>query len=844
MQRILFKSGIRYLLRHKLQFGLSVLGIAIGVAIITAIDIANFSTSKAFNISMNAISGKATHRIISSSGGIPDSLYRNFKTGKKINQIAPLVEEYAVLNDSVKRVFVLLGIDVFAERPFRDYFSSDEISLDGVLKDILTKKNTVAVSDELAASLKKNKGDTISVYVNGKPADLILAAIIKNYTNKTALENLLLTDISTAQELAGKNQTIDAIDVIASTDEEISYIKSILPENLILQRSAARSDVASQMLSAFNVNLTALSLLALIVGVFLIYNTVTFSVVRRKILIGTFRSLGVTGSEIYRLIIYEVLIVGIIGTAAGFFLGIVISKNLLVLITRTINDLYFVVNVTDIEISGFVIFKAFAVGVIASVLSGLKPAYEASRTQPGISLLRSEQERSIIKKIPYLTAGGILSGIIGYVMLSIPSKSVWLGYGGVLPVIIGFSLLTPLAIYLSVKILTPLLKKAFGFTGSISSGSILKNISRTNAAIASLGIAVAATVGVSTMINSFRSTVIDWLETGLQADMYISTPGVISNINEPDIPAGFIDSVLKIDGVTHINFYSEFNLIQDTVQYNLVAFGYTNPGDEDFHLDTDNPDEAKRKFYEGELLVSEPFAFKNNVEEGSVMNLKTDNGYREFRVGGVYYDYSSDKGFITVEYSHFKKHWNLKGLSGIGIYVSDESKIENVKNSLLKLGSDDLKIIIRTNKFLKQTSVEIFDRTFLVANVLQLLSVMVAFIGILSSLMALQLERGREMAVLRSVGLLPGQLFRIINLQSLLMGLIAGIISLPLGSILAAILVYIINRRSFGWTMQFEIELPVLLNALLISVAASMLAGIYPGYKMSKTLPSAALRNE
>ena len=271
-----------------------------------------------------------------------------------------------------------------------------------------------------------------------------------------------------------------------------------------MQRSSSRSDIAEQMLSAFNVNLNALSMLALIVGIFLIYNTMTFSVVQRKKILGIYRSLGVTENEIYRLILSEVLIIGFIGTVLGFLLAIVISKNLLVLISRTINDLYFIVSVTEIEVTPFIVLKTLFVGVAASLISALKPAREASQSKPGISILRSNQESKIIGKIYRLSVYGVISGLVGASILMLPSKNVWLSYVGVLPIIIGFALMSPLVIKISDKILTPLSGKVFGIAGRIASRSIIQNISRTNTAIFSLSIAVAATVGVGTMINSFQ----------------------------------------------------------------------------------------------------------------------------------------------------------------------------------------------------------------------------------------------------------------------------------------------------------------------------------------------------
>ena len=426
--KIIHKSSLRYILKHKLQFGLSILGIAIGVAIIAAIDIANISTSKAFNMSLNSVTGKATHRIISTSGSIPDSVYRYLRTEKGLRNAAPVVEDNVVIGDSVKKSFVLLGLDIFAEKPFRDYLSESSIDFKDGLKDFMTEANTIILSKENATLLKKSLGDTINASIRGIKKKVVVEGVISNYGNPSQLENLVVCDIATAQELTGKYGAIDAIDIIADENMTEDYIRSLLPAGLEVQRSSARSDIAEQMLSAFNVNLNALSMLALIVGVFLIYNTMTFSVVQRKKVLGIYRSLGVTENEVYRLIIGEVLVIGLIGTVIGFMLAIFISQNLLVLISRTINDLYFVVSVTEIEITWFIVIKTLIVGIAASLISALKPAREASQAKPGVAMVRSKQESRILDRVYRLTAYGLISGLLGVIILMIPSRNVWLSY--------------------------------------------------------------------------------------------------------------------------------------------------------------------------------------------------------------------------------------------------------------------------------------------------------------------------------------------------------------------------------------------------------------------------------
>lgn len=841
----LTKSSLRYLFKHPWQFGLSILGIAMGVAIVVSIDIANYSSSKAFNLSLDAVAGKATHQIIGNSDGIPDSFYRSLRIDMGFRNIAPVIESYVSIPDSGRKVFKLLGVDIFAERPFRDYLSNTGSSIDGTFKDLFTKHNSIILSEENLKKLNRSIGDSLKVLINGKEKYLYISGFIKeDENNRSALENLFITDIASAQELTEKKDRIDYIDVIIKNEKEEKLLTGLLQDGFILQKSGLRSNTAEQMLDAFNINLTSLSLLALIVGLFLIYNTMTFSVIQRKVLIGTLRSVGVTSGEIYGLILKEALIIGIIGTIAGFAAAYFISKFLLIIISQTINDLYYVVSVREIYISPAIIIKGIALGVIATLLSALKPAKDASSVHPRSAMIRSEQESSLIKKIPGMTIAGIIFFTAGAVILLIPSKNIWLSYFGILPVIIGFALFTPLIIILVEKIFSPIYKKLFGITGKMSSRSILQNISRTYIAIAALALAVAATVGVGTMVSSFRTTVIDWLETRLNADVFISAPSLISRRNDAVLNEDILDKIRAIDEVKDLNFYREVELFQEGKRYHLLASGLSKRSYSGFEFKEGDPAEAWKGFEAGDIFVSEPFAYKNDLTVGDMLSLKTDKGMREFRVAGVYYDYASDQGLITIQYKHFKEFWNVEGYSGISVFVKDENSIGIVKDKIQSLDTGGQQLVVRTYKYLRDSSVEIFDRTFLIAKVLQLLSIIVAFIGILSSLMSLQLERRRELGILRANGLLPSQLFLMVNLQTLLMGFTAGLIALPLGNILAAILIYIINKRSFGWTMQFEILPGILAEAMILSITAALLAGLYPGYKMSKTSPSNALREE
>lgn len=213
-------------------------------------------------------------------------------------------------------------------------------------------------------------------------------------------------------------------------------------------------------------------------------------------------------------------------------------------------------------------------------------------------------------------------------------------------------------------------------------------------------------------------------------------------------------------------------------------------------------------------------------------------------MAGVYYDYASDRGIVLMSRNTYLRWWNDPALSGFSLYLGPGADPDKVVELLRRTIGAGRSLSIQSNRALKKISLEIFDRTFLITGVLRLLAGFVAFIGVLSSLMALQLERARELGVLRANGMTPGQVWQLVTTQTGLMGLAAGLLSLPVGLTLAAIMIYIVNHRSFGWTIRMELGPQVLLEALALALAAALLAGLYPAFKMARTSPALALREE
>jgi putative ABC transport system permease protein len=248
---------------------------------------------------------------------------------------------------------------------------------------------------------------------------------------------------------------------------------------------------------------------------------------------------------------------------------------------------------------------------------------------------------------------------------------------------------------------------------------------------------------------------------------------------------------------------------------------------------------------QGGVILSEPLANRLNLpKHHAVITLDTPSGKHTFQVLGIYYDYASSYGTITLPLDQYRSIWKDETISAAAVRLPEGSDPDEITKSLQKQLVPLQSVLVRPNKTLRADVMVVFDRTFAITGSLQILATIVAFIGILSSLSLIQLEREREIGILRAIGLTARQLWSLVMMETGLICATAGILSIPLGYALAVVLIYIINRRSFGWTLQLSLAPQPFLEALAVAMGAAILAGIWPAWKLGKMPAAKAVRYE
>lgn len=863
--RTYLRLAWRHTRRRPLQSLFFVLGVAIGVAMIVAIDLANGSAARAFALGTETVTGKATHQIFGGPSGLDEAIYTRLRTEVGYRLSAPVVEGYVTAQQLDNQPMRLLGIDPFADAPFRSYLGSSAIAPGAAdyLTSMMVQPNSILLSTAVATRYGLQSGDQLRVKVGSTEQALTIGGLLDptDDLSRRALDGLLITDIAAAQEILGRIGKLDRIDLIvseAAAAATLPTIAAILPPSARIETAAARSGAVNEMTAAFSLNLTALSLLALVVGMFLIYNTVTFSVVQRRPVLGTLRALGMTRSEIYVLILLEAAVLGLIGTLLGLGLGVVLGRGAVQLVTQTVNDLFFVVAVREVEIPLFTLLKGGVIGVFAALLGAAIPAYEATSVEPAGALKRSDIEERTRRALPWLSSGAVLLLLLGLALL-IPEWNLVVAFAGLFAVILGGALLTPLLTLGMMQGITWLEGQRLGIIARMAPRTVTRSLSRTAVAVAALMVAVSVIIGVGVMIGSFRNTVEAWLEDVLQADIFISPPALTGSQLAATLDPALAAQLRAFPGITNLATNRTVEVVallqqtageeadailQSTTPIRLAVLSDDLAGaDRNYRRALGDWQTTWQSLEAGGVTINEPMANRFDLTVGDQLAIQTDRGVQQFPIVGVAVDFDV-RPVVTIYDPIYRQFWDDRQISAIALFVAPGVDVEAKVNEIRAALGGEQSLLVRSNRGTRQNALEVFDRTFAITVALQLLATLVAFIGILSTLMSLQLERSREIGVLRATGMTRRQLWRLSMLETGLIGSSAGLIAMPMGLALAIILIYIINLRSFGWTLEMQMQPGEFGQAFLVALGAALLAGLYPAWRMGQMQPATAVRSE
>ncbi|MEI8386160.1 MAG: FtsX-like permease family protein [Verrucomicrobiota bacterium] len=832
---LFFRQVIRPALRHPLLPALNILGIGLGVAVFLAIQIANRGALSSFQNAVGLVAGRAHLEI---RGDIPDSVYPAVAGFPGVRSATPLVEGIVTLPDQPGEYLRLLGVDPFAGDRLRIF----ELGApDGTSLDI---EAWLRESAALAVPTSRRDSKPLRVLAAGKSVELQPRFVIR--TDGAAIEaddRIAAMDIGWAQELLGLQDRLTSIQIELDdplrADAMATELQKIVPPDATVAPPARRGAETEAMLAAFQLNLTALSLVSMVVGVFLIYNSLSATVVRRRVEIGILRANGATKAEISALFLGDGLLCGLLGSAAGIFLAGPLAHLLAAPVGQTVSSLYALVSVGQLAITPSQVALAFAVGTGASLVASWHPASEAAACNPADVL----HPGSAMTSFAFRSGKWLLPGLASLLLAALSAWASfrgggkYLGFASVGLLIAGFSLTVPAVVVGACGLM-----RFRSWMMRLGTQHLVRSLHRSAVTIAALAVAAAMTVSVSVMIHSFRGSVSAWLEKTLVADLFIAPAA-----NEI---AG-LHSFLPADAVEwarHHRLVKEagtFREIQIPLDGRTVAMGVVEGrarGKMIFLSKTGDEEALFRT--PGHVVVSESFANRRGTKTGDALALTSPQGPLTVRVAGIIKDFTRDAGLIMMDRSNFDRAWNDPRVHSLALTLHDPSLAPTLAAEFRDKFGTMGEFSIYTNADLRRRVMEIFDQTFAVTSVLRAIAVFVAVAGVVLSLTALIIEREREIGVLRSQGASPGQIKWLVFTEAGLIGLFASVVGIACGAAMAMVLTWVINKAFFGWTIELRYPLGVLLGTPLWIIPAAIAAAWLPALRASRIPPAQALRFE
>ncbi len=853
--KIFLWFSVRHLRRHLGRALVVLFGIALGAAVFTSVRLSVHASLQSFTRSMDFFAGTADKVLVRPGGHVPEGVLPVLLAHPAVKEFSPLLTTYVRVHPAKGGAFLLVGIDPLLDQPFRSWrLRGGRTEIAERWLDLIREPKTVILTEPLSREIDTVAGARITLDHSRNRAEFRVAGVL--VPEGLALVEggrVALTDIATFQEFTGLFGLVDRIDLRLRPKTSPAQLEDLarkLPEEIEIRSPSAARDSGSAMIRAYQLNLSVLSFASLFVGMFLVYSLVALNAASRRRELAILRALGASPRLLFNLFLAEGALFGVCGWLLAIPLGSVLVKYLLHTVSQTISTLFVRVHVEGLLLSPAEVAVSFGVTLCVAVAAAFQPARDAMRVPP-----KEAMEIAHTGRLRRRMAGRLAAWAAGCLLACVPLALLpgvagvpLPGYLAILLLFVGSALMAPWLLEHLGRAVSPGLQRLAGTPAYLAGRYLRDSGARTSISVGALITAVALFTALVVMIHSFRQTVELWVRQTVSGDLFVTTKmGQVNRFQFP-IPAEIVDNLREAGSYADLVPSRRYPLAYGDFPYEFEAMGmepFLKHGG--FVWLQGEAAEVQPRLVAGEgLLISEVFANRTGLGPGDTFRAWIEGSRVELPVAGVIRDYRTDGGVVFYSWDHFKERFHDPQWSGVRFYFRDRSGDIDVQTAALRellIGRWGDRLDMISGKDLREAVLRIFDETFAITSVLLLIALSVAALGITTTMTVLVLERTRQLNTLLAVGASSRQVRAMICWEAGFLVTAGELAGLLCGFVLSYLLVYVINRQSFGWTFLYTVDWGVLaLSAPLIVLTA--LAAALPAVRTALREPPAMLLRE
>ncbi|MFH0882141.1 MAG: FtsX-like permease family protein [bacterium] len=821
---------------------LAIGGVALGVAVLLAVRVANYSAIEAFTRTLEMVAGRADIEIFAEGeAGMDPSIFPPFT---RMNGIAAATPAFMMRGHAgqSRRGIRLMGVDLARDSRVRPWYRAElEPGQDPLT--LFTTPNGALITPALADELGLRRGDRFPIYHAAQVDTLVLMGLLAGEdVSQARSRDLVVMDLPRAWELTGNRRVIHRIDLILEPGipvaDALADLRTWLPAGVTAEASGWQRPQARKMLASFRLNLTALAFVALLVAGFLVFQTVSTTALERRRSAGVLRSVGASRRFVRDLFLTEGAALGLTGGLLGIPLGLLLARVAVILVSQSVSSIYLLEGTHQVWIPTEAVITSFLLGLGVSLLSVAPVAAEASRVPPRESLARQTLEGKLNPR--RLALFGALMLAVGGVLTKWPLQPIPVlsGYAAAMLLVFGMALATPWTLGVLYRIIIAVGGKKLGSGVRLALGVLVRSRHRITPAVAGLATAVAMWLSVDMMVRSFRDTVDNWMQSTITADLIVMAGGSF-NVGKRDLlPLDVFFDIRNAPGIADADLFKSVRLpiegLPTTVA--MVDAGSVGRQERLSYLEKVHGGQPTDALTAGEeaCLISEPLAFRSHLNVGDTLRFIGPIGSEALAIEGVYYDYSSDAGLVLVDRSWYLKRWPEPSIESVAVYLPKGMSLTEGRRIIEQAVPPKYTIEIFSNRDLRRGVLAVFDNTFAITYALEAVAVMVALLAVSGGMTTLVQERRRELAILRAVGGSRRQILRRVLAEAGLIGFSGWLLGAVLGAALSVVLTYVVNRYSFGWSLHLKLPGGTFALSGVLMIAAALLAGALPARNASR----------